>query len=138
MSVILCAVLLAAAPSAPPPKYELGRKEILRLVEGSPDKYKVAPPPEFTLQWHEQNLMALYDVPGVAVGLIKDGKVIYEENPIAVKTAGQTDLHRLQAAGAVSLGKNLEAGNYVLQVIATDKTNTKKFATQYVEFEIVE
>jgi VWFA-related protein len=70
--------------------------------------------------------------------LIRDGKVIYEENPIAVKTNGQPDLQRLQAAGAFSLGANLEPGNYVLQVIVTDKTNVKKFATQYVEFEIVQ
>lgn len=69
--------------------------------------------------------------------LIKDGKVVYEENPTPVKADGQTDLQRLQAAGAVSLGKNLEAGNYVLQVIVTDKTNAKTFASQFVEFEIV-
>lgn len=70
--------------------------------------------------------------------LIKDGKVIYEENPMAVAIENQTNLHRLQTAGALSLGKNLEIGNYVLQVITTDKTNVKKFATQYIEFEIVE
>jgi VWFA-related protein len=70
--------------------------------------------------------------------LIKDGKVVYEEQPTAVDATGQPDLLRLSAAGAVSLGKNLALGNYVLQIIATDKTNAKKFATQYVEFEIVE
>ncbi|HVE58211.1 MAG TPA: VWA domain-containing protein [Pyrinomonadaceae bacterium] len=69
--------------------------------------------------------------------LIKDGKVVYEENPTAVKTDDQKDLQRIQAAGAVSLGKDLEVGNYVLQVIATDKTDAKKFASQFVEFEIV-
>ena len=70
--------------------------------------------------------------------LVKDGKVVYEEQPVPVKIAGQTDLLRLQSAGALSLGTNLEAGNYILQVIVTDKTNAKKFATQYVEFEISE
>jgi hypothetical protein len=70
--------------------------------------------------------------------LIKDGKVIYEENPVAVKTASQPDLQRLPAAGAFSIGKNLETGSYILQVIAFDKTNSKKFATQYVEFEVVD
>lgn len=70
--------------------------------------------------------------------LIKDGKVVYEEAPTAVKLAGQTDLRRLAAAGAFSLGANLENGNYVLQVIVTDKTNAKNFAAQYVEFEIIE
>ncbi len=70
--------------------------------------------------------------------LIKDGKIVYEEKPTAVKTAGQTDLQRISAAGAFSLGTNLEPGNYVLQIIVTDKINAKKFATQYIEFEIVE
>ena len=70
--------------------------------------------------------------------LIKDGKVIYEENPVAVKIGSQTDLLRLPAAGALSLGKNLDLGSYVLQVIVVDKTDAKKFATQYVEFDLVE
>ena len=70
--------------------------------------------------------------------LIKDGKVVYEVNPTAVKTEDQMDLQRIQTAGAITLGKNLEVGNYVLQVIATDKINAKKFASQFVEFEIVQ
>jgi hypothetical protein len=70
--------------------------------------------------------------------LIKDGKVVYEEPPTAVNVTGQPDLLRLSAAGAVSLGKNLTVGDYVLQVIVTDKTNAKKIATQYVDFEIAE
>jgi VWFA-related protein len=70
--------------------------------------------------------------------LIRDGKVVYEEQPSPIKTDGQTDLLRVQTAGAISLGKNLEAGDYILQVIVTDSANEKKFATQFVEFEIVE
>ena len=70
--------------------------------------------------------------------LIKDGKIVYEEKPTAVKTAGQTDLQRITAAGAFSLGTNLEPGNYVLQVIVFDPVDAKKFATQYVEFEVAE
>lgn len=70
--------------------------------------------------------------------LIKEGRVVYEENPALLKTDGQTDLRRLQTGGAISLGKNLEPGSYVLQIIAADKTNPKKFASQFVEFEIVQ
>lgn len=74
--------------------------------------------------------------------LIKDGKVIYEKNPALLKTENQADLARLQAAGELTLGKNLEAGNYILQIIAGDggggDAGAKKFATQFVEFEIVE
>ena len=70
--------------------------------------------------------------------LIKDGKVIYEEEPSIVKTEGETDLQRLHTAGAFSLGTKLETGSYILQIIVTNKAKAKKFATQYVEFEIVE
>lgn len=70
--------------------------------------------------------------------LIKDGKVVYEEQPEPVKTEGQTDRTRIQSAGAFSLGKNLEPGDYILQIIVTDGKNEKKFATQFVEFEIVQ
>jgi VWFA-related protein len=70
--------------------------------------------------------------------LIRDGKIVYEEAPTPVKSEGQKDLQRLQAAGAVSLGKNLTPGSYVLQVIATDGADPKKFAAQFVEFEIVD
>ena len=72
------------------------------------------------------------------VRLIKDDKIIYEEKPRMVKTDGQTDLLRLQTAGAVTLGKNLEPGTYLLQIIAVNPKEQKEFATRYVEFEIVE
>lgn len=70
--------------------------------------------------------------------LIKDGKVIFEQNPAPLNMQGQTDLKRLQTAGTVSLGTDMEAGSYILQVIATDKESNKRFATQYVEFDVVD
>ena len=70
--------------------------------------------------------------------LIRNGKVAYEEPLSAIKTEGQTDLSRLQTAGALTLGKNLEIGDYILQIIATDDENSNKVAMQFVEFEIVE
>ncbi|CAN5782944.1 hypothetical protein BH20ACI4_BH20ACI4_34170 [soil metagenome] len=70
--------------------------------------------------------------------LIRDGKVIYEEPLSPLKTDGQNDILRIQTAGAITLGTNLEAGNYILQIIAADGANEKRFATQFVEFEIVE
>ncbi len=70
--------------------------------------------------------------------LIKDDKIIFEEKPKVLETAGQTDPARLQNTGAIILGKNLEPGTYLLQIIAADTEDQKKFATQYVEFEIVQ
>jgi hypothetical protein len=76
----------------------------------------------------------------VQTRLIRDGKVIYEENPAPLKTGGQTDLMRLQSSGAITLGKNLEVGSYILQTIIVDAAAKGKdsFATQFVEFEVVE
>jgi len=70
--------------------------------------------------------------------LIKDGKVIFEQSPMPLNMDGQTDLKRLQTAGTVSLGTDMEAGSYILQVIATDKESNKRFATQYVEFDVID
>jgi VWFA-related protein len=72
--------------------------------------------------------------------LIREGKVVYEETPVPLKTDEQTDLMRLQSFGAITLGKNLEAGSYILQIIVVDPAvkGKKSFTTQFVEFEIVE
>lgn len=72
--------------------------------------------------------------------LINNGKVIYEENPAPLKTEGQTDLMRLQSFGAITLGKNLEPGSYILQIVVVDSSAKGKdsFTTQFIEFEIVE
>jgi hypothetical protein len=70
--------------------------------------------------------------------LIRDGKVVFDGNQMPLNLAGQTDLQRIQASGAVTLGKNLEPGSYVLQIIVFDTTEGGKprIATQFVEFEI--
>ncbi len=72
--------------------------------------------------------------------LIRDGKVIYEDAPAPLKLDGQTDLMRLQSSGALTLGKNLEAGSYILQTIVFDTAEKGKnaFATQFVEIEVVD
>ncbi|NNE68284.1 MAG: hypothetical protein HKN33_17095, partial [Pyrinomonadaceae bacterium] len=46
---------------------------------------------------------------------------------------------RLDAAGAISLGKDLDVGGYILQVLVTETRKGKKPHTesQWVEFEIV-
>jgi VWFA-related protein len=71
--------------------------------------------------------------------LISDGKVVYEDKPAPLKTERQTDLMRVPSFGAITLGKNLEAGNYILQIIVSDTTAKGKdsFASQFIEFEIV-
>jgi len=73
--------------------------------------------------------------------LIRDGKILFEDSPTALDTTGQFDLKRLQDYGAITLGSDLAAGNYVLQIIAFDNNHgggKAKSATQFVEFEIVD
>lgn len=100
-----------------------------------------------TLRRFKANTILRYDYvvynpkPGAQIEtqtrLIKDDKIIYEEKPAILKTGGQNDLSRLQTVGAVTLGKNLEPGTYLLQIIAANPQEPKKFAAQFVEFEIV-
>jgi VWFA-related protein len=72
--------------------------------------------------------------------LFRDGKILFEGQPSAFDTSGQTDLKRLQAVGAITLGNNLAPGNYVLQLIVKDGLAKEKrqIATGSVDFEIVD
>ena len=76
----------------------------------------------------------------VQARLFRDGAIVSEGQPSAVSANGQTDLKRVQSAGAITLGSRLAAGNYILQLIVTDPSAKKKnqTATQFVEFEIIE
>lgn len=71
--------------------------------------------------------------------LINNGKVIYQDDPAPIKPGEQPDLMRVQASGAVTLGKNLAPGTYVLQIVVADQNSKDKnaFAAQFIEFEIV-
>jgi hypothetical protein len=56
-----------------------------------------------------------------------------------VDLVGQTNLQRLAVTKALSLGAQMEPGDYVLQMIVTDEADPKKprVSTQAVQFEIV-
>ena len=72
-------------------------------------------------------------------------KLFYEGQPILVgKEAPLTDAQaanskRIFAGGAIDLGANLKPGEYVLQVIVTDKLAKEKHqtTTQWINFEVV-
>ncbi|MEZ5428373.1 MAG: VWA domain-containing protein [Pyrinomonadaceae bacterium] len=72
--------------------------------------------------------------------LYRDGKVIFEGKPQSVDLFGQTDPKVIKTAGALSLGRQLQAGDYVLQVIVTDPLAKRKYQTsfQFVQFELVD
>ncbi|CAN5619981.1 hypothetical protein BH24ACI2_BH24ACI2_04930 [soil metagenome] len=74
------------------------------------------------------------------IRLFQNGKLIFEGKQIPINTSGQTDLQHINASGALNLGTEMQAGDYVLQIVVTDTLakDKNKIATQFVQFEIVE
>ena len=74
------------------------------------------------------------------IRVFRDGKLILDGKQTPFDLRGQTDLQHLKSAGAIAIGDKLSAGDYILQVIATDELAKAKqqIATQFVQFEIVE
>ena len=70
--------------------------------------------------------------------LFHDGQQIYEGKPMPLDSKSQTDQKNLVVAGAMKLGAAMAAGDYVLQVIVTDKLAKEKYATsaQSMDFEL--
>ena len=73
------------------------------------------------------------------VQLFRDGKPVFtgKEIPLQVKEAA--DWKRLTAGGAIQIGTDLPAGDYVLQITVTDALADQKHrtATQWMDFSIV-
>ena len=73
------------------------------------------------------------------VRVFRNGQQVFSGNVKPLDATNQPDLKRLPAGGAMLLGKEMEPGEYVLQVIATDPLAKEKYrsATQWIDFEIV-
>ncbi len=71
--------------------------------------------------------------------LILDDKIVAETPAETVSLEDQKDLRRLDLAGRLKLEKNLSPGNYIFQVIVTDKLAKKKtqISTQWIDFEVL-
>ena len=74
------------------------------------------------------------------VRIFRDGKLVLDGQQLPLGLAAQTDTGHLKAVGAISLGKSMPPGDYILQVIVTDALAKVKeqIATQFVQFEVVE
>lgn len=72
--------------------------------------------------------------------VFRDGKLLYEGKPAPVNLDGQNDWQKIFSVGALSLGTEMPAGDYVLQIIVTDvsKNGKDNTAAQWVQFEIGE
>jgi VWFA-related protein len=69
-----------------------------------------------------------------------DGKELFASNEKDVKLVEGTDPQRLFAEGMFTLGKMIQPGDYVLQLIVRDslRKGIDQIATQWIDFEVVE
>ncbi|QQS32128.1 MAG: VWA domain-containing protein [Acidobacteriota bacterium] len=73
------------------------------------------------------------------IRVFRDGKVILEGKETPIDTAGQADLQRIKASGALAIGEKMQAGDHILQIVVTDRQagGRNNSVTQYVEFEVI-
>jgi len=70
--------------------------------------------------------------------LYRDGKPVFAGKPAPFNSGGQKDLSRLVVGGSLLLGRDLDPGEYALQIIVVDKANQKhRAAGQWIDFEII-
>ncbi len=74
----------------------------------------------------------------VETRLFRDGKEVYSGQPIALGKADFSDPSRVRAGGHMQLASQLPAGDYVMQLIVTDKLADPKnaVASQWIDFEV--
>ena len=70
--------------------------------------------------------------------LYRDGKEYHTGTPMALNNVDQPDVKRLVEGGSLKLGDRFPPGDYVLQVVVTDKLAKDKYntASQWVDFEV--
>jgi hypothetical protein len=70
--------------------------------------------------------------------IFRDGKEVYSGKPIPLGKADFSDPSRVRAGGHMQLASQLPAGDYVLQLIVTDKLADPKnrAASQWIDFEV--
>lgn len=71
--------------------------------------------------------------------LLKDGRQVFAGRSAPITVGQVADLNHIPASGGLRLGTDLEPGEYVLEVIVTDKLAKEKYrlATQWMDFELV-
>lgn len=71
--------------------------------------------------------------------VFRDGKLIFEGEPQSAVESVKEGKKRIEYTGSISLGTEMQPGDYVLQLVAVDEVPNKKrrIATQFVQFEIV-
>lgn len=74
----------------------------------------------------------------VQLHMFHEGEEVFTGKPWPVPAEKQTDLTHIFAGGRLRLGSRMEPGDYILQVVATDKLAKTKYrmAIQWVDFEV--
>jgi hypothetical protein len=67
--------------------------------------------------------------------VFRDGQEIYTGKPQPMNSAAETDVKKMIGGGVLKLGDKMQPGDYVLQVVVTDKIS-KETATQWSDFEV--
>jgi VWFA-related protein len=71
------------------------------------------------------------------VVLYREGKRIYTGGAIPVEAGAQENTRNIMAGGRIRLPDNFEPGEYILQVIVTDKIEKQRSATEWIDFEVI-
>ena len=71
--------------------------------------------------------------------LLKDGKAVFTGKLLPLNVGEELDWKHIPASGRLRLGDDLAPGEYMLQIIVTDKLAKEKYrwAAQWMDFEIV-
>lgn len=74
------------------------------------------------------------------IRVFREGKLILDGQPKPFVPVGILDPGHLRTVGGLQIGSQMEPGDYILQIIATDNFGKQKrqVATQFVQFEVVE
>jgi VWFA-related protein len=76
----------------------------------------------------------------VQLRVFRDGKLMLEGKTTQISMANQTNFKHVRGLGAMSLGNDMENGEYVMQIVVTDNLAKRKrnIVTQFVPFEIID
>jgi len=71
--------------------------------------------------------------------IFRDGKPVFTGTPAAIEVVPQSDLKRVPSVGRLQVGTEFPPGEYVLQIIVTDKLakDKQQIASQWIDFEVV-
>lgn len=74
------------------------------------------------------------------IRVFRDGKLLLDGKQSSLEVVAQPSANQFSTAGALNLGREMQPGDYILQIVVTDNLakDKRKIAAQFVQFEIVE